>query len=49
VNPSIAAGNGEKTSILVADDDTLGTAAFLVVVKDTDQVIFKHPIVIGES
>jgi hypothetical protein len=49
VNPSIAAGNGEKTSILVADDDTLGTAAFLVVVNDTDQVIFKHPIVIGES
>jgi hypothetical protein len=43
------AGNGQKTSILVADDGALGCAAFLVVVDETDQVVFKHPIVIGES
>ncbi len=44
-----AAGNGQKTSILVADDGALGSAAFLVVVDGTDQIVFKHAIVIGEN
>jgi hypothetical protein len=43
------AGNGQKTSILVADDTALGSAAFLIVFDETGQAIFKHPIVIGES
>lgn len=43
------AGDGQKTSILVADDTALGSAAFLIVVDETGQVIFKHPIVIGDS
>jgi hypothetical protein len=49
VNPAIASGDGEKTSILVADDETLGTAAFLVVVDNNGQVVFKNSVVIGES
>jgi hypothetical protein len=43
------AGDNQKTSILVADDSAMGSAAFLVVVGEGGQVIFKHPIVIGES
>jgi len=48
-SPTKAAGDGQKTSILVADDGALGSAASLVVVDETGQAIFKHPIVIGES
>ena len=48
-SPTKAAGDGQKTSILVADDGALGSAALLVVVDETGQAIFKHPIVIGES
>jgi hypothetical protein len=44
-----AAGPGQKTSILVADDGALGSAAFLVVVDGAGQVLFKHAIVIGEN
>ncbi len=44
-----AAGSGQKTSILVADDGALQSAAFLVVVDESGQVVFKHSIVIGES
>lgn len=43
------AGDGQKTSILVADDSAMGSKAFLVVVADDGQVVFKHPIVIGEN
>ncbi len=44
-----AAADGQKTSILVADDGYLGAAAFLVVVDQNGQPIFKQPIVIGEN
>jgi hypothetical protein len=42
-------GDNQKTSILVADDCAMGCAAFLIVVGESGQVLFKHPIVIGES
>jgi hypothetical protein len=44
-----AAADGEKTSVLIADDDALGVAAFLVVLDRNGQPIFKHPIVVGED
>ena len=44
-----AAEDGQKTSLLVADDEALGAAAFLVVVDENGQPIFKQPIVIGEN
>ena len=46
---TIALGNGQKTSILVADDGALQKAAFLVLVDESDQVVFKRQIVIGEN
>ncbi|MFZ3116430.1 MAG: BREX-1 system phosphatase PglZ type B [Syntrophales bacterium] len=49
VSTTTAAENGQKTSLLVADDECLGVAAFLVVVDQADQPIFKQPIVIGEN
>jgi hypothetical protein len=48
-NPITGAADGQKTSLLVLDDEALGTAAFLVVVDQTGQTIFKHPVVIGEN
>ncbi len=48
-SPSKAASNGQKTSLLVADDEALGTAAFMVLINAKDDVIYKHPVVIGES
>jgi len=44
-----AAEDGQKTSLLVADDGQLGAAAFLVVVDQAGQPIFKQSIVIGEN
>jgi len=44
-----AAVDGQKTSLLVADDGYLGVAAFLVVVDQNGQPIFKQHIVIGEN
>lgn len=44
-----AAEDGQKTSLLVADDGALGAAAFLVVMDESGQPIFKHSIVIGEN
>ncbi|MFH1933092.1 MAG: BREX-1 system phosphatase PglZ type B, partial [Pseudomonadota bacterium] len=44
-----AAEDGQKTSLLVADDEALGAPAFLVVVDQNGQPIFKQPIVIGEN
>jgi hypothetical protein len=44
-----AAEDGQKTSLLVADDEALGAAAFLVVVDENGQPIYKHSIVIGEN
>lgn len=47
--PVLGAADGQKTSLLVTDEDSLGAAAFLVVVDQTGQTIFKHPVVIGEN
>ncbi len=48
-NQISGAADGQKTSLLVADDDSLGAAAFLVVVDQNGQPIFKQSIVIGEN
>lgn len=48
-SPATAAPDGEKTSLLVEDDEALGSAAFLVVLDSTGQPIFKQAIVIGEN
>jgi hypothetical protein len=47
--PMTGAADGQKTSLLVADDEALDAAAFLVVVDETGQPIFKHPVIIGEN
>jgi hypothetical protein len=47
--PTTGAADGQRTSLLVADDAALGVAAFLVVVDQSGQSIFKHPVVIGEN
>jgi hypothetical protein len=47
--PTTAATDGEKTSLLVENDDALGAAAFLVVLDSNGQAIFKQSIVIGED
>jgi hypothetical protein len=48
-SPITGAADGKKTSLLVSDDEALGAAAFLVVVDQNGQPIFKQPIVIGEN
>jgi len=47
--PTTAAADGEKTSMLVENDEALGAAAFLVVVDPYGQPIFKQSVVIGEE
>jgi hypothetical protein len=47
--PMTGAADGIKISLLVADDEALGTDAFLVVIDQNGQSIFKHPVVIGEN
>jgi hypothetical protein len=49
VRPMTGEADGQKASLLVAEDDALGAAAFLVVVDQDGQTIFKHPVVIGEN
>jgi hypothetical protein len=46
-SPVTAAFDGQKTSLLVADDAALGIQAFLVVIDQKGQPIFKQSIVIG--
>jgi len=48
-SPTTAAADDQKTSLLVEDDEALGAAAFLVIVDQNGQPIFKEPIVIGEN
>jgi len=48
-SPTTAASDGQKTSLLVEDDEALGTEAFLVVIDQEGQPIFKQSIVIGEN
>jgi hypothetical protein len=47
--PTTAAADGEKTSMLVENDEVLGAAAFLVVMDSNGQPVLKQPIVIGEN
>jgi homospermidine synthase len=47
--PTTGAASGQKTSLLVTDDDAVGAAAFVVVINQDGQVIFKYPVVIGEN
>ncbi|MFH2064882.1 MAG: BREX-1 system phosphatase PglZ type B [Pseudomonadota bacterium] len=49
VKPITAPADGAKISLLVADDETMGAEAFLVVIDQNGQPIFKHPVVIGEN
>jgi hypothetical protein len=49
LKPITGAADGQKISLLVADDDSMGAAAFLVVVDQTGQAIFKQSVVIGEN
>jgi hypothetical protein len=49
VSPVTVAADGQKTSLLISDDESLGSAAFLVVADENGQPIFKQPIVIGEN
>lgn len=48
-SPATGAADGKKTSLLIADDGAIGTAAFLVVVDQTGQAIFKHGVTVGED
>jgi hypothetical protein len=48
-NPVMGSADGQKTSLLIADDDSLGAAAFLVVMDQNNQPVFKQSIVIGED
>lgn len=48
-SPVKGASDGQKTSLLVPDDEALGMTAFLVVIDENGQPIFKQSIVIGEN
>lgn len=48
-SPTKAPANGKKTSLLVADDEAAGTAAFLVLLNENSDVVHKRSIVIGEN
>jgi hypothetical protein len=48
-SPVIGSTDGQKNSLLVADDGALGSAAFLVAVDQHGQPVFKQAIVIGEN
>jgi len=47
--PISGPANGQKISLLVTDDEALGTDAWLVVLDATGQPLFKHPVIIGEN
>lgn len=48
-DPATASADGQRTSLLVEDDDAQGKAAFLVVVDRSGQPVYKQGIVIGEN
>ena len=48
-SPVTGVANGQKISLLVENDEALGKPAFLVVVDQLGQTIFKHPVVVGEN
>jgi hypothetical protein len=47
--PAVGAPKGKNISLLVADDEAQGKAAFVVVLDREGQPIFKHSVVIGEN
>jgi len=47
--PITGAADTQRPSLLVTDDETLGESAFLVVIAENGQSIFKHPVIIGEN
>jgi hypothetical protein len=49
LSPTTGAAKGQKTSLLVTDGDAVGAAAFVVVINQDGQVMFKYPVVIGEN
>jgi len=49
VSPVVGVGSAQKNSLLVSDDDALGTMAFLVVLDQKGQPVFKHSVHIGEN
>ena len=49
VTTVVGVGNAQKSSLLVSDDDALGTKAFLVVLDQKGQPVFKHSVHIGEN
>jgi hypothetical protein len=48
-SPVFVSADGQKTSILVSDDDALGSAAFLVVLDNSGNSIYKRSLIVGES
>ena len=48
-SPMTAAADYQRTSLLVVDDEAFGTEAFLVIINQEGQPIFKQPLVIGEN
>lgn len=47
--PGTGSADNQRTSLLVIDDETMGEAAFLVVLDENGQSIFKHSVIIGEN
>lgn len=48
-HPTIGATDGVRITLLVEDDAALGAEAFLVVVDEAGQPVFKHPIIVGQG
>ena len=48
-SPITGAADGKKISLLVADDERGGAEAYLVVVDQHGEPIFKQHIIIGEN
>lgn len=48
-NPVSVAADGHRVSLLVPDDERIGTAAFLVVLDRGGVCIFKRSVIIGEN
>lgn len=47
--PTSASADGLRSSLLIPDDDALGTTAYLVVVDQSGKAVFKHAVVIGQN
>jgi len=47
VSPMIAAADGQKTSLLVADSEAFGREAHLVIIDQEGQPIYKQSLIIG--